>query len=270
MFQVWTRLPGTHALRYNVITEATHDKEGLQEISCSACSYCVKEKIPKVNVPYLVDVELVSEVRPNDEYLSDGTPVFKKVYGEGYCQVGDVFTYRVVMSDGGTSGFEVEAMFMGENTADVTVNGNLITLTIKKLPPSAPNYFFTVRSNDIDNKPVSRVVEKQIVAGNIKFSDFSREGTNVVLGDYISKQGMSTQLVYLNHFNDEILTSYTNGDPSLSISGTAKHGHDDYISVEEHEDWLDMYFDLIDEYKNREFTKVYMFYSGSHIELRAC
>ena len=202
--------------------------------------------------------------------MSDGTPIFKKVYGDEYCQVGDVFTYRVVMSDGGTTGFEVERMFMGEDVADVTVNGNLITLTIKKIPPSAPNYFFTIRSNDIDNKPVSQVVEKEIIGGNVKFSDFGREAANLVLSDYISKQGMSTQLVYLNHFNDGILTSYTNGDPSKSITGTAKHGHDDFIVVEEHENWLDMYFDLIDEYKNRGYTKVYMFYSGESIALRAC
>ena len=269
-FQVWIRMPKTHALRYNVITEATHDKEGLQEITCSTCSYAVREKIPKVNVPYLVGLELVSEVRPNDEFLSDGTPIFKKIYGDEYCQVGDVFTYRVVMSDGGTTGFEIERMDGGDNIADVTVDGNLVTLTIKQLPPSAPNYFFAVHSNDIDNKPVRRVVEKQIVGDNLKFSDFSRESGSVVLGDYINKQGMSTALLYLNYFNDGILTSYTNGDPSLSISGTAKYGHDDYIVVAEHEDWLDMYFDLIDEYKSRGFTKVYMFYSGEDIALRAC
>lgn len=257
-----------HTLQHHVVNKATHDKEGLANVTCIWCPYTTTEVIPKVNVPYFVKIEMVSCERPNSVYLSDGTQALDKIYGKyKAAQVGDTYTYRIVMSDGGTTGFTVRND--REIDADMTVNGNLVTMTVTNMTGNA--YFgFVVETNDIDNNKIRDGINMDIVMGNCRLTDLDRNGIYVTLRDYITRKGMQSYLTLLNDFNTGKLTSYTNGDPTKSISGTGKYGYDDYIEPAVHSDWLTMYLNLIDAYKARGFTKVYMYYTGSAIELKAC
>lgn len=257
-----------HSLQHHVVNKATHDKEGLANVTCLWCSYTTTEVIPKVNVPYFVKIEMVSCERPNSVYLSDGTQVLDKIYGKyKAAQVGDTYTYRIVMSDGGTTGFTVKNSRAID--ADMIVNGNLVTMTVTSMTGNA-HFGFSVVTNDIDNNKIRDSISMDIVMGNYRLTDLSRDGIYVTLRDYITRNGMQSYLTLLNEFNSGELTSYTNGDPTKSISGTGKYGYDDYIESAVHSDWLDMYFNLIDAYKARGFTKVYMYYTGYAIQLKAC
>lgn len=257
-----------HTFQRQVVNKATHDKEGLANLTCIWCPYTTTEVIPKVNVPYFVKIEMVSCERPNSIYLSDGTQVLDKIYGKyKAAQVGDTYTYRIVMSDGGTTGFTVKNNHASD--ANMTVNGNLVTMTVTNMTGNA--YFgFSVETNDIDNNKVSKAASMKIVMGNCRLTDLDQNGIYVALRDYITRNGMQSYLTLLNEFNFGELTSYTDGDPTKSITGTGKYGYDDYIVPAVHSDWLDMYFNLIDTYKARGFTKVYMYYTGGAIELKAC
>ena len=268
-YQTWSRLAGSHSLSRITVKEATRKQDGLDKIICGLCPYSTTEVIPKITSPYLTDIELVSCQRPNSHYLSDGTQLLDKIYGKYQAaQVGDTYIYRIVMSDGGTNGFTVES---GQTSnVDMTVNGNLVTVTVKSMSATNVCTLFSVESSDINNKPIYREVSTRIMLGNVKFTALSREGVHATLRDYIRNKGMESYLTLLNQFSDGTLTSYTGGDPAKSLSGTSKYGHDDYIEVAAHADWLDRYFDLIDQYEARGFTKVYMYYTGKAVELRAC
>ncbi len=242
------------------IRKATHDKEGLDEVRCTLCSYTIQEVTPKINVPYLVDIELVSHERPNECYFSDGTSIMERIYGTDYCQAGDILTYKVIMSDGGSEGFTVTNE-CPEN-ADVEVNGNLITVRVTQQRFGNDAINIDIISNDIDNNWTMQGIFTYIVLGDYKFTDLSGASLYVCLRDYITNNGMESSLWLLNEFNSGELVRYTKHDPSLSISGTAKYGYDDYLILNQYDDWLKTYFDLIDAYKARGFTKVYMDYQS--------
>lgn len=266
-YQIWQRKPQDHAYSFNEIIKATHDREGLLETKCQFCPYEKTEVVPKVNVPYFIGIELVSCERPNSVYLSDGTQLLDKVYGQyQVAQIGDTYTYRIVMSDGGTTGFTVENARPWD--ADMTVEGNLVTMTVTNMTGNA-EFYFRVRTNDIDNNKICRGKGMMIEYGNYKLTD-TNDSLYITLRTYIEKNGMYSNLFLLNDFNAGVLTSYTNGDPSKSITGTGRYSFDDYIVMEEHENPLEMYFELIDEYKARGFTKVYLYYYMGVIELKAC
>lgn len=259
---------GEHTLQRQVINKATHDKEGLANVTCIWCPYTTTEVIPKVYVPYFVKIEMVSCERPNSVYLSDGTQVLDKIYGKyKAAQVGDSYTYRIVMSDGGTTGFTVRNNRTSD--ANMTVNGNLVTMTVTNMTGNA-SFSFSVETNDIDNNKVSKAASMKIVMGNCRLTDLESDGIYVALRDYITRNGMESYLTLLNEFNFGELTSYTDGDPAKSITGTGKYGYDDYIALAAYADWLDVYFDLIDAYKAKGFTKVYMDFTGHIIKLKAC
>ena len=249
------------------LVKATHDKEGLEEVRCSWCGYSIQQAIPKVDVPYLVGIELVNAQRPNECYLSDGTPILEKIFGKNYCQVGDVLTYKVIMSDGSAEGFTVKNEL--PMVADMEVNGNLITVTVTDQRFLNDAFDIDVISNDIDNNWKMDGIFTNIVLGDCKFTDLDGMDVKILLDQYIVNQGMEVGVFILNDFNSGKLTSYTNGDPSKSISGTAKYGYDDYIIIEEHENWLEVIFNLIDEYKARGITKVYMYYAYGAFEFKA-
>ena len=82
--------------------------------------------------PYYVGFELVGIERKYTKVCVDGLNIIDKVYGKNrMLQNGDVVTYKIIMSDGGNTGFSLtKSPLFGEYVGhSATVEGNLIKVT---------------------------------------------------------------------------------------------------------------------------------------------
>jgi hypothetical protein len=163
-------------------------------------------------------------------------------------QTGDSVTYKINMSDGGSTGFSVY------DTAGctATVNGNQITMKITGEYRSAEMVIKTIDSNG-NEKKIS-IVYSYIVQydGDITKSNWRMED---LLHDYARiKYGIA----YDNQIKfDEGYTSDRANDPSITKNHGSEGTLDDYFVKSDKSDWVEYAMWLIGEYKKIGIKSMY-------------
>ena len=194
-------------------------------------------------IPYFVKMELVSVERPNAHYI-DGVDM----------QKGDSVTYRIVMSDGGTTGF-------GDIEADgftYSVNGNLITITADGTCQSKAWTSIAVTNQD----------------GQTEYEDIVWEYVINETGNIAEGQGKMKRLLkrYAKFLGFTVkdgaqMTGYTTntGGTMESLTGCTIKDNDDQIDIPGNSNWIKEVVWLFGEYKKLGFSNVafYVIYADS-------
>ena len=151
---------------------------------CRNCSLFIEgDPIPKIesSKPYFIRLDYVSKTQPNS-FMVDGMPVLDRLYGKNKAlQKGDTITYRVVMSDGGSTGFTICPATYDD--FEVTVNGNLVTLKVKGNYQSA---MFEIESVDKNGN----TTWGEVRFNTILMYDSALADSGILLRDYAIRQGM--------------------------------------------------------------------------------
>ncbi len=138
--------------------------------------------------PYFVKVELLSITRPNSIKV-DGMELLDRLYGYGKAlQTGDTVKYRIVMSDGGNSGFELfnpGGSVLGGCV--VNIDGNILTVTATDTS-NAANVVLTVNTQNGSE----RITVGQFDVIQCEGDDITSESTMyILLRDYGIRLGMT-------------------------------------------------------------------------------
>lgn len=200
---------------------------------------------PVVEEPYFVKMELVSVERPNAHYI-DGADMLTYMFGKNKAlQKGGSVTYRIVMSDGGTSGF-------GDFDAygfDYSVKGNLLTITADGTAQN--NAWVTFVTTDKNGNTVYEGPEWRYI--------------NDEDGDISDGQGKMTRLLkrYAKFLGFTVkdgaqMTGYTTntGGTMESLTGCTIKGNDDCIVIPGNTDWIAKVIWVFMEYKKLGFTNI--------------
>lgn len=182
--------------------------------------------------PYFVSYELISINRPITTYKVNGVPLLEKAYGTKYVmQVGDTATFKINMSDGGSTGFSVNST----HSCKAEINGNILKVTAIAGPDEKTDVLINI--NTADGQKTIRLpnftLEK--MSGNLINNDM---GMYNLFMHYAVRQGM-------------VSTNY--GDVFFD-----KIEDDVYINIEQNPDWIDKAFASIDKWVNAGYTKFSM------------
>ena len=199
--------------------------------------------------PYFVKLEYVSRTYAYPYYV-DEVNLVNRLYGDKYMQTNDTVTYRVVMSDGGSAGFEISQ----EIGADVTVKGNLVTITADGSDTEAG---FRMKTKDKSGNNTVELLVYSVIKEDSCIVD-SETGMYIHLRDYALSKG-------LKYYNGNELTGYTAKDETLSITNYNKKGADDCVNIKAdivnqqwvfgNNNWVKEVLWVIDEYARMGFTK---------------
>lgn len=208
-----------------------------------------EEKAPSKDKVYFEKFEYVSRTFAYPYYI-DGKNLVNKLYGDKCMQTNDTVTYRIVMSDGGTSGFKI----IDEIGANISINGNLVTISANGTDTEAG---FTIETNDKNGNTIVKSLVYDVVKQDYCIVE-SEVGMYVHLKNYAMSKG-------LNYYNGNALTGYTVNDETLSITNYNKKGADDYVPIKAevvngkyifgNADWVKKVIWVIDKYAEMGFTK---------------
>ena len=204
--------------------------------------------------PYFVKFEYVNRTYAYPYYI-DGVNLVNRLYGENYMQTNDTVTYRIVMSDGGTSGFK----FI-DKTGKISVNGNLVTISTDGTDIGGGHITeigFAIETKDKNGNTVAKSLYYNVIKEDYCIVDVE-VGMYVHLRDYAMSKG-------LKYYNGNELTGYTVNDETLSITNYNKKGADDYVPIKAevvnskyifgNADWVKKVLWVIDKYAEMGFTK---------------
>lgn len=213
-----------------------------------------EEDEPVVEEPYFVKMELVSVERPNAHYI-DGVDMLTYMFGKNKAlQKGDSVTYRIVMSDGGTSGF-------GDFDAygfDYSVKGNLLTITADGTAQN--NAWVTFVTTDKNGNTVYEGPEwRYIIDEDGDISDGQGKMAHL-LKRYAKFLGFTVK-------DGAQMTGYTTntGGTMESLTGCTIKDNDDQIDIPGNSNWIKEVVWLFGEYKKLGFSNVafYVIYADS-------
>lgn len=202
--------------------------------------------------PYFVKLEYVSRTYAYPYYI-DGVNLVNRLYGDKYMQLNDTVTYRIVMSDGGNTGFELFDTIGSE----AKISGNLIIMKATDRRSSIGQASFCIKTKDKNGKTIYEEIMYHVVneEGDITQSE---TGMYIHLRDYALSKG-------LKYYNGNELTGYTAKDETLSITNYNKKGADDCINIKAdivnqqwvfgNNNWVKEVLWVIDEYARMGFTK---------------
>lgn len=199
--------------------------------------------------PYFVKFEYVSRTYAYPYYI-DGVNLVNRLYGDKYMQTKDTVTYRIVMSDGGTSGFKI----IEKIGASVSVNGNLVTINANGTDTEAG---FILETSDKNGNIITKILVYNVIQQDYCIVE-DEVGMYVHLRDYAMLKG-------LKYYNGNELTGYTANDESLSITNYNKKGTDDYVPIKAeivngkyvfgNADWVKKALWVIDKYAEMGLKK---------------
>lgn len=204
--------------------------------------------------PYFVKFEYVSRTYAYPYYI-DGVNLVNRLYGDKYMQTNDTVTYRIVMSDGGTSGFK----FI-DKIGNISVNGNLVTISTDGTDIGGGHITeigFAIETKDKNGNAIAKSLFYNVIKEDFCIVE-NQVGMYVHLRDYAMSKG-------LKYYNGNELTGYTANDESLSITNYNKKGTDDYIPIKAevvnrkyvfgNKDWIKEVLWVIDKYAEMGFRK---------------
>ena len=150
---------------------------------------------PSTSKPYFVSMDVVSVNRPNS-FTVNGTHILDKIYGKNaVLQNGDTITYKMNMSDGGTTGFKLSY----KKNCSVTTNGNIITVKVNGAAWSDAIVEFKV-----DTKTGSEIVRKAVGIYGVEGDLGTSASVQGLIREYASAKGM----ILLNGTEDEPVLDY--------------------------------------------------------------
>ena len=236
---------------------STSVKEGYSgDKYCVNCDTIVEKGHALPLAPYFVGFEIISESRPN-AYMVDGTDMLSRMFGpHTVYQVGDSITCRIVMSDGGTSGWVVDR-WLDERGYTYTLDGNILTMTFTGHFTFGwgSNCYFSIETMDKDGNEVRRSIgADHLIAytGNIAEAVGKGQYTmDLVLREFALDHG----LWFTTDRNT--IPNYTNDDPSKSIYGTKYDFYSDMVPITDNPNWVLEAIELIEEYGRRGYNLVY-------------
>jgi len=198
--------------------EPTPTTEGYSgDRGCYRCGTIFEKGHVLPKAPYFVGFELVSESRPN-AYMVDGTDLLSRLFGPHRAyQTGDSVTYRIVMSDGGTAGFEYNKLNDDDTSFDYVVNGNPVTITFKQCNPNWVSEAISL-IEEYSGRGFNLAYWQPVESGKLS----CRVGYSAKWLEKIEKDHQdSIRYAGLTPLTDpEAVPSYTAGVPSKSITGT--------------------------------------------------
>lgn len=140
---------------------------------------------PTEEKPYYVGFELVSIDRPTTTYKVNGVPLLEKAYGTKYVlQVGDTATFKIIMSDGGNTGFSLRY----KESCDVNIEGNLLKLTANAGYSEKTDVYI-----DVDTKDGSKAVQLPRFINTNQTIDYTEDGgmlQNNIFVRYATRNGL--------------------------------------------------------------------------------
>lgn len=173
--------------------------------------------------PYFVSMDVYSVDRPNS-FTVNGTHILDKIYGKNtYFQNGDTITYKVNMSDGGTTGFKVKYTMK----CSATISGNLIKVKITGAKYDDVSFAITV-----DTKNGTETIVKNFVV----YSVSGRLDTGVGMESLIESYAAQKGLILLNGSDTEPVLDY-----SVKVPGNSN--------------WKSEVFSTIDKCANSGYKK---------------
>ena len=137
---------------------------------------------PTTTKPYFVSMDVYSVDRPNS-FTVNGTHILDKIYGKNtYFQNGDTITYKVNMSDGGTTGFKVKYTMK----CSATISGNLVK--VKVTGSEYDDFSFAIT---VDTKNGTETIVKNFAIYSVNNRLDTAEGMNALIKDYARSKGMT-------------------------------------------------------------------------------
>ena len=254
-----TALPTEHIAIYDDLgyIEPTPTTEGYSgDRACYTCGTIFEKGHVLPKTPYFVGFELVSESRPN-AYIVDGTDLLSRLFGPHRAyQTGDSVTYRIVMSDGGTTGFEYNKLNDNDTSFDYVVKGNFVTITFKHCNRWwGRNSHFAINTMDKNgNEIIQSVGADYLIATEENIAECIGKGEydmDLLLREFAFTKGMWFT------YEREYLANYTNDNPALSIYGTESAYFSDMVPITGNPNWVSEIIALIEEYSRRGFNLAY-------------
>lgn len=169
---------------------------------------------PSASKPYFVSMDVVSVNRPNS-FTVNGTHILDKIYGKNaVLQNGDTITYKMNMSDGGTTGFKLSY----KKNCSVTTNGNIITVKVNGAAWSDAIVEFTV-----DTKTGSEKVRKTMGIHSITGSLGTAAAVDCLIQEYAISKGM----ILLNGTEDEPVLNY-----KVKVPGNSNWKSEVFVTID--------------------------------------
>lgn len=154
------------------------------------------QKPSSTSKPYFVSMDVYSVDRPNS-FTVNGTHILDKIYGKNTMfQNGDTITYKINMSDGGTTGFKVKYTMK----CSTTISGNLVK--VKVTGSEYDDFSFAIT---VDTKNGTETIVKNFAIYSVNNRLDTEEGMNALIKDYASSKGM----ILLNGSDTEPVLDYS-------------------------------------------------------------
>lgn len=208
-----------------------------------------EEKVPSKGEVYFEKFEYVSRTFAYPYYI-DGKNLVNRLYGDKCMQTNDTVTYRIVMSDGGTSGFKI----IEKIGASISVDGNLVTISANGTDTEAG---FIMKTNDKNGNTITKTLVYNVIQQAYCIVE-DEVSMYVHLRDYAMSKG-------LKYYNGNELTGYTANNETLSITNYNKKGTDDYVPIKAeivngkyvfgNADWVKKALWVIDKYAEMGLKK---------------
>ncbi len=178
---------------------------------------------PSASKPFFVSMDVVNVDRPNS-FTVNGTHILDKIYGKNTMfQNGDTITYKINMSDGGTTGFKVKYTMK----CSATISGNLVK--VKVTGSEYDDFSFAIT---VDTKNGTETIVKNFAIYSVNNRLDTAEGMNALIKDYARSKGMTL----LNGSNDAPVLTY-----NVKIPGNSN--------------WKSEVFETIDKCANSGYKK---------------
>ena len=169
---------------------------------------------PTTTKPYFVSMDVYSVDRPNS-FTVNGTHILDKIYGKNTMfQNGDTITYKINMSDGGTTGFKVKYTMK----CSATISGNLVKVKITGSEYDDFSFAITV-----DTKNGTETIVKNFAIYSVNNRLDTAEGMNALIKDYARSKGMTL----LNGTEDEPVLIY-----SVKIPGNSNWKSEVFATID--------------------------------------
>ena len=227
--------------------EPTPTTEGYSgDRGCYRCGTIFEKGHVLPKLPYFVRLEVVSEYRPHASIV-DGQDLLTRMFGKyNAYQIDDEVTLRVVMSDGGSTGFEIHPT----DTVSYEVEGNLIHMTFHKHPFRYESYNQGICVKSLDEN--GEVVWGSHIADyffNMDRRFVEDECMDMLLRTYGQFRGLRWE------GSGPDCATYTEHDKSLSLTGCTIIGSDDHFYVAGNPNWVSEVLWLVDQYVAMGFNE---------------
>ena len=186
--------------------------------------------------PYYVGFELVGIERKYTKVCVDGLNILDKVYGKNrMLQNGDVVTYKIIMSDGGNTGFSlIKSPIYGEYVGhSAEIKGNTIKVTANGTN-SEVDVYIKVNAENGREKIINLGYFKQLIYDE-DLCAVDSSYMNELLKDYGSLLGM------------EYVSGYETGGQNRVV-----------IPIPNNEKWLTEAIHAIENWKKNGLSKFYI------------